>query len=164
MLAGFETIFPTLLEMAKDIDLDIPCDEPALQDIYAKRDLKLAKIPKEVLHSVPTALLLSLEGMPDLDLDWDRLFKLQSPDGSVLSSAAPTAYALMQTGNKKCLEYLADITDTFNGGAPSNYPMELFERLWVVDRLERLGLSSYFRSEIDSYLDYTLTGTGVMMA
>jgi len=43
MLAGFETIFPTLLEMAKDIGLDIPCDEPALQDIYAKRDLKLAK-------------------------------------------------------------------------------------------------------------------------
>jgi len=43
MLAGFVTIFPTLLEMAKDIGLDIPCDEPALQDIYAKRDLKLAK-------------------------------------------------------------------------------------------------------------------------
>ncbi|KAG2659241.1 hypothetical protein PVAP13_1KG363935 [Panicum virgatum] len=151
MLAGFETIFPTLLEMAKDICLDIPCDEPTLQDIYAKRDLKLAKITKELLHSVPTALLLSLEGMPDLDLDWDRLFKLQSPDGSFLSSAAPTAYALMQTGNKKCLEYLTDSVNTFNGGAPFTYPMELYERLWVVDRL---GLSSYFRSEIDSYLDY----------
>ena len=74
------------------------------------------RIPKEVLHSVPTALLLSLEGMPDLDLDWDRLFKLQSPDGSVLSSAAPTAYALMQTGNKKCLEYLTDVVDKFDGG------------------------------------------------
>jgi hypothetical protein len=43
MLAGFETIFPTLLEMAKDVGLDMPCDDPALQDIYAKRDLKLAK-------------------------------------------------------------------------------------------------------------------------
>jgi hypothetical protein len=72
------------------------------------------RIPKDVLHSVPTALLLSLEGMPGLD--WDRLFKLQSPDGSFLSSAAPTAYALMQTGNKKCLEYLTDIVHKFNGG------------------------------------------------
>ncbi|RLM78351.1 hypothetical protein C2845_PM12G17950 [Panicum miliaceum] len=152
MLAGFETIFPTLLEMAKDVGLDMPCDDPALQDIYAKRDLKLAKIPKDVLHSVPTALLLSLEGMPGLD--WDRLFKLQSPDGSFLSSAAPTAYALMQTGNKKCLEYLTDIVHKFNGGAPFVYPVELYERIWVVDRLERLGLASYFRAEIDSYLDY----------
>ena len=72
------------------------------------------RIPKDVLYSVPTALLLILEGMPGLD--WDRLFKLQSPDGSFLSSAAPTAYALMQTGNKKCLEYLTDIVHKFNGG------------------------------------------------
>nr|CAB3450127.1 unnamed protein product [Digitaria exilis] len=53
-----------------------------------------------------------------------------------MSSAAPTAYALMQTGDKKCLEFLDTI------------------RLWVVDRLERLGISSYFRSEIDGCLDY----------
>ncbi|RLN07457.1 syn-copalyl diphosphate synthase-like [Panicum miliaceum] len=91
----------------------------------------------------------SLEGIPDLD--W---LKLQSPGGSFMSSAASTAYALIQTGNKKCLEYLTDIVDKFNGGAPFAYPVELFERLWVVDRLERLGLSSYFRSEIDSCLDY----------
>ncbi|KAG2583711.1 hypothetical protein PVAP13_6KG192924 [Panicum virgatum] len=110
------------------------------------------RIPKDVLYSVPTALLLSLEGMPGLD--WDRLFKLQSPDGSFLSSAAPTAYAPMQTGNKKCLEYLTDIVDKFNSGAPFVFPVELYERLWVVDRLERLGLSSCFRSEINSNLDY----------
>ena len=72
------------------------------------------RIPIDVLHSVPTALLFSLEGIPGLD--WDRLFKLQAPDGSFLGAPAATAYALMQTGNKKCLEYLADITDTFNGG------------------------------------------------
>ena len=74
------------------------------------------RIPKEVLHSVPTALLLSLEGMPDLDLDWDRLFKLQAPDGSFCAAPAATAYALMQTGNKKCLEYLTDVVDKFDGG------------------------------------------------
>ena len=43
MMVGFEMTFPTLLEMAKDIGLDIPYDEPVLQDIYAKRELKLAK-------------------------------------------------------------------------------------------------------------------------
>ena len=43
MLFGFEMAFPMLLEMAKDIGLDLPYDEPALQDIYAKRDLTLAQ-------------------------------------------------------------------------------------------------------------------------
>ena len=42
MLVAFEMTFTMLLEMAKDIGLDLPNDEPALQDIYAKRDLKLA--------------------------------------------------------------------------------------------------------------------------
>ncbi|KAG2651500.1 syn-copalyl diphosphate synthase, chloroplastic-like [Panicum virgatum] len=152
MLVAFEMTFTMLLEMAKDIGLDLPYDEPALQDIYAKRDLKLAMIPMDVLYSVPTALLFSLEGIPGLD--WDRLFKLQSPDGSFSRAPAATAYALLQTGNKKCLEFLTDIVNKFNGGAPFIYPLELFERLWVVDRLERLGISSYFRSEIGSYLDY----------
>ena len=73
------------------------------------------RIPIDVLHSVPTSLLFSLEGMPGL-LDWDKLFKLQAPDGSFLSSPAATAYALMQTGNKKCHEYLTDVIDKFNGG------------------------------------------------
>jgi hypothetical protein len=43
MPAGFEIVLPTLLEKAKDLGLDLPYDEPALQVIFAKRDLKLAK-------------------------------------------------------------------------------------------------------------------------
>ncbi|TVU29601.1 hypothetical protein EJB05_21175, partial [Eragrostis curvula] len=152
MLAGFETIFPMLLDMAKDLGLDMACDEPILLTICAKRDLKLAKIPRDVLHSVPSALLLSLEGMPNLD--WQKIFKLQSPDGSFMSSAAPTAYALMQTSDRKCLEFLDTIVTKFNGGVPFVYPVEMYERLWAVDRLERLGISYYFRSEIESCLDY----------
>jgi len=72
------------------------------------------RIPIDVLHSVPTALLFSLEGIPGLD--WDRLFKLQAPDGSFCAAPAATAYALMQTGDKKCHEYLTDVIDKFNGG------------------------------------------------
>lgn len=50
MLIGFEITLPTLLAMAKNSGLDIPYNDPALQFIYAKRDLKLAKyvIPKFV--------------------------------------------------------------------------------------------------------------------
>ncbi|RCV06933.1 hypothetical protein SETIT_1G203600v2 [Setaria italica] len=152
MLVGFEIALPSLLEMAKDLDLDIPYDHPALQEIYDRRDLKLNKIPKDVLHSIPTTLLHSIEGMPGLD--WKRLLNLRFSDGSFMSSPAATAYALMETGDRKCLEFLGTIVNKFNGGAPFLYPVEIYERLWAIDRLERLGISSYFRCEIDDYLTY----------
>lgn len=41
------------------------------------------------------------------------------------------------------------------GAVPNIYPVELFERIWGVDRLERLGVAQYFESEIKiKCLDY----------
>ncbi|KAK1629593.1 hypothetical protein QYE76_003908 [Lolium multiflorum] len=114
MLGGFEITFPQLLDMAIDLGLDVPCDDPALQAIFAKRDLKLARFPKDLLHNEPTTLLFSIEGMKGLD--WKRLLKLQCPDGSIMSCPAPTAYALMKTGDKKCLEFLDGVINKFKGG------------------------------------------------
>lgn len=37
---------------------------------------------------------------------------------------------------------------------PNVYPVDLFEHIWVVDRLQRLGISRYFDSEIKDFLDY----------
>lgn len=68
----------------------------------------------EVLHKVPTTLLHSLEGMPDLE--WEKLLKLQCKDGSFLFSPSSTAFALMQTKDEKCLQYLTNIVTKFNGG------------------------------------------------
>lgn len=82
-------------------------------------DSLVCRIPKDVLHAVPTTLLLSIEGMQGLD--WKRLLKLQCSDGSFMSSPAPTAYALMQTGDGKCLEFLDGIVNRFNGGGKFNY-------------------------------------------
>ncbi|KAF9605975.1 hypothetical protein IFM89_021301 [Coptis chinensis] len=93
MPSGFEVRFPRLLEMAKKLGLEIMKDDTVLQDLYARREVKLKRIPMEILHSVPTTLLYSLEGMPH-DLDWEKLLKLQHPNGSFLCSTSATAYAL----------------------------------------------------------------------
>lgn len=37
---------------------------------------------------------------------------------------------------------------------PNVYPVDLFEHMWAVDRLERLGISRYFKSEIRECVDY----------
>ncbi|KAF9604964.1 hypothetical protein IFM89_011657 [Coptis chinensis] len=149
---GFEVIFPSLVEMAQNLGLEVLQDSPAYKDIYDQREQKLKRVPKEILHNVPTTLLYSLEGMPDLD--WEKLLKLQHPNGSFLCSTASTAYALIQTKDEKCFNYLKEVVERFSGGVPHTYPVDLFERLWVVDRLERLGVSRYYTSEIKKCLDY----------
>ena len=72
------------------------------------------RIPREVMHKVPTTLLHSLEGMSDLN--WKELQKLQSQDGSFLYSPSSTAFALMQTKDENCLKYLNKAVKKFNGG------------------------------------------------
>ncbi|KAH1194908.1 Ent-copalyl diphosphate synthase, chloroplastic [Glycine max] len=105
-----------------------------------------------MMHKVPTSLLHSLEGMSGLD--WKELLKLQSQDGSFLFSPSSTAFALMQTKDQNCHNYLNKVVKRFNGGVPNVYPVDLFEHIWVVDRLERLGISQYFQQEIKDCLNY----------
>ncbi|CAN4101216.1 unnamed protein product [Withania somnifera] len=152
MPIGFEVAFPSLMEIAKKLAINIPYDSPVLQDIYARRQLKLTRIPKDIMHKVPTTLLHSLEGMPDLD--WQKLLQFQCPDGSFLFSPSSTAFALMQTQDNNCLNYLSNAVIKFNGGVPNVYPVDLFEHIWIVDRLQRLGISRYFEPEIKECIDY----------
>nr|WQY96424.1 ent-copalyl diphosphate synthase [Stellera chamaejasme] len=152
MPIGFEVAFPSLLEIAKKLKLDVPYDAPVLQQIYASRNVKLTRIPKEMMQNVATTLLHSLEGMEGLQ--WEKLLKLQCPDGSFLFSPASTAFALAQTKNHNALSYLTKIVHTFNGGAPNVYPVDLFEHIWAVDRLQRLGISRFFQPQIKQCVDY----------
>ncbi|KAL1312212.1 hypothetical protein HN51_038808 [Arachis hypogaea] len=152
MPIGFEVAFPSLLDLARSMNIEVPHDSPILKQIFAMRDLKLTKIPMEVLHKVPTTLLHSLEGMANLD--WKRLLKLQSQDGSFLFSPSSTAYAFMQTNDENALKYLEKTVKRFNGGVPNVYPVDLFEHIWAVDRLERLGISRYFQTEIKECMEY----------
>ncbi|XP_020580217.1 ent-copalyl diphosphate synthase 1, chloroplastic [Phalaenopsis equestris] len=152
MPIAFEVALPSLIDLAKGLGLDCPYDHPALQYVYAKREIKLERIPRELMHKVPTTLLHSLEGMPGLE--WQSLLRLQSSDGSFLFSPSSTAYAFMQTGNENCLSYLKKVVERFHGGVPNVYPVDIFEHLWVVDRLQRLGISRYFEAEIRQCMEY----------
>ncbi|KAH0636793.1 hypothetical protein KY289_036708 [Solanum tuberosum] len=71
-------------------------------------------VPRDKMHKVPTPLLFSLEGMPDLE--WQKLLLLQCADGSFLFSPSSTAFAFMQTRDHNSLNYLTNIVHKFNGG------------------------------------------------
>ncbi|XP_059437066.1 (-)-kolavenyl diphosphate synthase TPS28, chloroplastic-like [Corylus avellana] len=114
MTIGFEVAFPSLLEIARSLNIEVADDSPVLQEIYAKRNIKLTRIPRDMMHKVPTTLLYSLEGMPGLE--WEKLLNLQFQDGSFLFSPSSTAFALMQTKDDNCLTYLKNAVHRFNGG------------------------------------------------
>lgn len=74
----------------------------------------------EILHKYPTTLLHSLEGLHK-ELDWNKLLKLQSENGSFLFSPASTACALMYTKDDKCLDYLNKLLAKFDNAGTSVY-------------------------------------------
>lgn len=45
MLSGFEVAFPSLIEIGRKLDIKVPVDHDShiLQEIYARRNLKLAR-------------------------------------------------------------------------------------------------------------------------
>ncbi|KAH8967051.1 hypothetical protein BDL97_03G057700 [Sphagnum fallax] len=153
MPIGFEIVFPAMLEEAKALGLDLPYESPILQSIHAARAEKMKKIPMEILHNYPTTLLHSLEGLHK-DVDWEKLLRLQCANGSFLFSPASTACALAYTKDEKCLDYLNKLLLNFDNAVPNVHPVDLFERLWIVDRLERLGVSRHFKQEIKDALEY----------
>ncbi|KAL3512625.1 hypothetical protein ACH5RR_025342 [Cinchona calisaya] len=152
MTCGFEVIFPPLLDRARNMGIDVSCDTPYMKEIYAIRDLKIKRIPKDLMHTVPTALLHNLEGLQDLK--WEKLLNLKNIDGSFLTSPSSTAFAFMETNDERCFSFINGVASKFNGGAPAVYPVDLYARLFAVDRLQRLGISRYFYSEIKECLDY----------
>nr|UVC58046.1 CPS3 protein [Isodon rubescens] len=161
---GFEILFPALLERARNLGIEgLPYDDPTTQKICAERDLKLDRISKElIIKEVPASLLLILEGLKNLN--WENILKLQSPDGSFLGSPATTAFVFMETKDESCLSYLKKTVQNFGGGAPSLYPVDILTRLLAVDRLQRLGISRFFHSQIEDCLSYIYrfwTGNGV---
>nr|Q50EK2.1 RecName: Full=Bifunctional levopimaradiene synthase, chloroplastic; Short=PtLAS; AltName: Full=Diterpene synthase; AltName: Full=PtTPS-LAS; Includes: RecName: Full=Levopimaradiene synthase; AltName: Full=Neoabietadiene synthase; Includes: RecName: Full=Copalyl diphosphate synthase; Flags: Precursor [Pinus taeda]AAX07435.1 diterpene synthase [Pinus taeda] len=151
--SGFEIVFPAMLKEAKALGLALPYELPFIQQIIEKREAKLQRLPPDLLYALPTTLLYSLEGLQEI-VDWEKIMKLQSKDGSFLSSPASTAAVFMRTGNKKCLEFLNFVLKKFGNHVPCHYPLDLFERLWAVDTVERLGIDHHFKEEIKDALDY----------
>ncbi|XP_020592030.1 bifunctional cis-abienol synthase, chloroplastic-like, partial [Phalaenopsis equestris] len=151
---GFEIIFPSMLNEAKVIGLNLPYDLPCIRHIIKLREEKMTRIPMEVLHSVPTTLLYSLEAIEADLVQWDRILKLQCRNGSISDSPSATAAAYLNTNDEKCLEYLTYIVKKFQDCAPSLYPVDTFERCWMIDTIQRLGIDHHFRKEIHITLEF----------
>eukprot|EP01018_Ginkgo_biloba_P010669 Gb_38829 [translate_table: standard] len=142
-----------MLDEAELLGLSLPYDLLCLKKLRMKREARLANVSMETFHSVPTSLLYSIEGLEEM-VDWKRIGDVQCEDGSFLTSPASTACVFMHTGDPKCLSFLNNILLKFGNCVPCLYPLDLLERLSVVDTLQRLGIDRHFKKEIKEALDY----------
>lgn len=157
-LIGSELLFPSLMEQAELMGLDVPYHMKVYQ---GKKDAKLRKIDESLWYSPLTTLSFSLEFLGDA-VDVDRLQYVQLPNGSVANSPAATAFFLRHRKDAGALRYLKDILSlTRDGSVMTVYPIDVFEYAWTMYNLMLAGLYFERYSEICDFLRIHLEPSGV---
>ncbi|XP_013650280.1 ent-kaur-16-ene synthase, chloroplastic isoform X1 [Brassica napus] len=148
--AGFEIIFPGMIEYARDLNLVVPLGSEVVDAMIQKRDLRSESFSK----GREAYLAYVLEGTRKIQ-DWDLVGRYQRKNGSLFDSPATTAAAFTQFRNDGCLRYLSSLFQNFEAAVPTVYPFDQYARLSVIDTLESLGIDRDFKKEIRTVLDET---------
>ncbi len=148
---GFELILPTLLDKARQLDLDLPYN--ACSPYYAIREEKLQNIPQQMRYSRAVTTTHSLEFMGD-ELDVAQIADLQEKDGSFGNSPSATAYFLIECQDDPAARrYLTEVMEIGDGKAMSAHPVEIFDMGWVLYNLDLAGLLVGLEQEAHVHLD-----------
>jgi halimadienyl-diphosphate synthase len=139
-LSGFELIFPTLLEEARALGLDVPVHTCGYGEIQSA---KLRLIPPQMLYSPHISTVYSLEFLGQGG-DVERLRQAVNDSGSVGNSPATSAYYLSlchRDGeqDERVLAYLDEIRERER--MITVYPFRIFESGWVLNNLIFSGLA-----------------------
>lgn len=134
---GFELVVPQLLDLARRAGLALPYD--ALAPVEQIRAAKLGKIPAGRVFDVAANLAFCAEFLADAPAE--QLRRLKTPNGSYACSPSASAAAWSRTGDGDTWRYLNSTAAACgDGGAPAIYPMEVFDRAWVLGPLAAGGL------------------------
>jgi len=159
---AFELLVPQLLAAARQRGLPLPYESFA--PVLALRDEKLRKIPAGYLYDAPTTLLHSLEFL-GREIDAERVLRLRGLNGSYGCSPSATAHVLAHARDDAAERYLHRVMgEALNGGAPTIYPFEIFERGWVLYNLGLAGVESAGVGLHRRYLLDSLTAAGLGMS
>ncbi|KAI3764337.1 hypothetical protein L2E82_14344 [Cichorium intybus] len=148
---GFDIIFPSMIEYAKDLNIKLPLNQTDLNMMLHERELVLRRCH---LNGREAYLAYVSEGLGNFH-DWNMVMKYQMKNGSLFNSPSATAAAVIHHQNAGCLNYLSSLLEKFGNAVPTVYPLDLYMRLCMVDTLERLGITRHFTVEIQHVLDKT---------
>ncbi|KAJ7982088.1 Ent-kaurene synthase [Quillaja saponaria] len=151
---GFDIIFPSLIEQAQNLDLNISPGATNIKELRHKRELELQRGYASNSEGWRTYLAYISEGLGKSQ-DWQTIIKYQRKNGSLFNSPATTAVAFTHLQNSCCLSYLQSLLEMFGNAVPTVCSLDIYARLCMVETLERLGISRHFREEIKAVLDET---------
>jgi halimadienyl-diphosphate synthase len=158
--AGFELVFPPLLDRARKLRIDLPYD--TFSWLHERRRHKLgllARLGDDLGHSVYN--LEAFDQLPAAAVDGTA----QSPDGSFGCSPASTAGVLASMDNPKAWEYLRLMAAfAADGSVGTVRPFQVFERAWIVADLQRAGVATPRMSVLLDQLRSEWTDAGIGMA
>ncbi|XP_071718053.1 ent-kaurene synthase 1, chloroplastic-like [Rutidosis leptorrhynchoides] len=146
---GFDIIFPSMIEYAKYLNINLPFSQEQVDVMLHVRDLELSRFN---LEQREVYLAYISEGLNNF-YNWNTILKYKMKNGSILNSPSATAAALMHHQDADCLDYLTSVLNKFGNAVPAAYPLDLYIRLSMVDTLERLGVAKNFNVEIKNVLD-----------
>lgn len=130
---AFELLVPQLLLQARGLGLKLPYGR--FVNLGALQMEKLGQIPPGLLYEEPTTLVHSLEFMNG-QIDTDRVHRLRATNGSYGNSPSATAHVLGYVRDGPAEIYLRRVLHmSVNGGVPTTYPIDIFERSWVLYNL-----------------------------
>ena len=147
---AFELLVPQLLLQARSLGLNLPYDR--FVNLGALQTEKLEQIPAGLLYEEPTTLVHSLEFMNG-QIDTDRVHRLRATNGSYGNSPSATAHVLGHVHDGPAEIYLRRVLHmSVNGGVPTTYPIDTFERAWVLYNLGHAGAAQ--RGPVRTHLQY----------
>ncbi|XP_020237613.1 ent-kaur-16-ene synthase, chloroplastic isoform X2 [Cajanus cajan] len=151
---GFGILFPSMIEYAQNLGINLPIGATSLETMIQKRELELQRGSESNSQGWREYLAYVSEGMLESQ-DWKTVMKYQRKNGSLFNSPATTAAVFKHLKNAECLNYLQSLLEKFGNAVPTIYPLDIYVRLYMIDSLERLGINHHFKEEIRSVLDET---------
>lgn len=155
---GFEMIVPTLVAEAETLGIIKQQKDRILGKLAHLREIKMKKLAGiKISRHVTIAHSAEMTGKDKLELlDVENLLE---KNGSVGNSPSATAHFALyvKPGEPNALNYLSELAQARNGGAPTLSPIEIFERIWVLWNLSITNLYQRDQQILDlcnTHLDY----------
>ena len=136
---GFEVLAPALLTELEECGVFFEFEaEPQLMELYRQ---KLLIAGPSLIYTGQSNLIHSTEAFRD-GLDFARLKSQQMPNGGYGCSPAATAAVLVYgpVWDEAAADWLACLSEGFNGAMPNAYPIDAFEIGWVLYNLAEAGI------------------------
>ncbi|XP_061988175.1 ent-kaur-16-ene synthase, chloroplastic-like isoform X2 [Rosa rugosa] len=109
---GFDIIFPSMIESAMNLDVNLPLGGLTLDALLFRRDFELQRGNRSNSEGWRAYLAYISEGIGKSQ-DWEMVMKYQKKNGSLFNSPSTTAAAFTHLNNAGCLSYLRSLIEKF---------------------------------------------------